>query len=301
MRKFLKVLIGLVIAVSVVVAGAAAFAQFGSERKLHRTVDVEVQPVAIPTDAAALERGEYLYKSRGCAECHGQGGAGATVLDDAGFMVRAPQIAAGARSATANYTPEDWVRTIRHGVKPNREPAFIMPSEDYNRLTDADVGAIVAYVRSLPPVAGTPAELRVPLLVRFLYAAGMVKDSAEKIDHSLPPAQPFASDDVLAHGAYVAAACKGCHNESLSGGAIPGAPPDWPPAANLTPGENSALPRYADAASFAAMFRSGKRPDGTTIHPAMPFPTLREISDEDVHAMHGFLKTLPPLEQGEQP
>src|SRR5688500_3105185 len=95
MRRFLKVLFGLVVIVVVAGAGAAGFAWFASERKLHRAVDIDVQPVPIPNDGAALARGEYLYKSRGCAECHGQDGAGATVLNEDGFRVIAPQIAAG--------------------------------------------------------------------------------------------------------------------------------------------------------------------------------------------------------------
>src|SRR5215469_8801573 len=70
MRTFLKILAGIVALAVVVVAGAAAFAQFGSERKLHRTVRVDVTPIALTSDQAALERGAYLYKSRGCAECH---------------------------------------------------------------------------------------------------------------------------------------------------------------------------------------------------------------------------------------
>lgn len=299
MRKLLKILVGLVIVLVVIAAGALAFAQFGSERKLHRTVEVTVAPVAIPTDAASLERGAYLYKSRGCAECHGGDGGGKVVFDNGGFRVKSPHISAGDGSVTASYKPEDWVRTIRHGVKPSGEPLLIMPSEDYNRLTDADVGALIGYVRSLPAVAGTAADLHVPLMVRFLYAAGLIKDAAEKIDHSLPPAQPFASGDVLAHGAYVAAACQGCHNESLSGGPVPGGPPNWPPAANLTPGSDSVIPRYASAAALAAMFRSGKRPDGTAVNDAMPFPMLREISDDDVNALYAFLKTLPAKKHGE--
>src|SRR5262249_56270225 len=113
-----------------------------------------------------------------------------------------------------------------------------------------------------------------PLVVRFLYAAGIVKDSAEKIDHSLPPAQPFASDDEIAHGAYVAAACKGCHNEYLSGGTIPRAPPTWPAAANLTPGPDSVISRYPNVEAFAAMFRSGNRPDGSAVNTVMPFGML---------------------------
>ena len=120
---------------------------------------------------------------------------------------------------------------------------------------------------------------RIPLIVRFMYAAGFVKDSAEKIDHTLPPAQPAASGDVVAHGAYVANSCKGCHNEALSGGKIPGGPPDWPPAANLTPGPDSALSRYATADALEAMFKSGKRPDGTAVSTVMPFESLKEMSD----------------------
>jgi mono/diheme cytochrome c family protein len=298
---FLKILAGVTVVLVLIGVGAVAFAQFGSERKLHRIVSVNVAPIALPTDQAALDRGAYLYKSRGCAECHGADGAGKVVIDDGGFFVKAPHIAPGEGNVTANYKPEDWVRTIRHGVKPNGEPVFIMPSEDFNRLTDADVGAIVSFVRSLPAVAGTGMEFRVPLIVRFLYAAGMVKDAAEKIDHNLPPAQPFASNDELAHGAYVAAACKGCHNEFLSGGLIPGAPPTWPPAANLTPGADSVLPRYPDAQALAVMFRSGKRPDGSAVSTVMPFGMLSQISDDDVNALYGFLKTVPAAKQGEHP
>ncbi len=301
MRLFLKLLGGFVVILVVVAAGAAAFAQFGSERKMHRTVRIDVTPIALPTDQAALDRGGYLYNSRGCAECHGRNGAGKIVINDGGFYVKAPHISAGEGSVTSAYKPEDWVRTIRHGVTPNDEPVFIMPSEDFNRLTDGDVGAIAAYVRSMPAVAGTAGELRVPLLVRFLYAAGMIKDAAEKIDHSLPPAQPFASNDEAAHGAYVAAACKGCHNEFLSGGPIPGAPPSWPPAANLTPGPGGVLTRYPDAQALEAMFHSGKRPDGSAVSNVMPFGMLAAVSDDDVRALYGFLKSLAPAKQGSRP
>ena len=301
MRKVLRILGGLVVIAVVVIAGAAGFASFGSDRKMHRTVRVEVTPVALSTDQPVIDRGAYLYKSRGCGECHGADGAGKVVIDDGGFYVKSPQIAAGSGSVTAGYKPEDWVRTIRHGVKPNGEPVFIMPSEDFNRLTDADVGAIVSYVRSMPAASGTAGEIRAPLIVRFLYAAGMIQDSAEKIDHNLPPAQPFDGNDAAAHGAYVAAACKGCHNESLSGGPINGAPPSWPPAANLTPGPGSVLTRYPSPEALAAMFRSGKRPDGSAVNTAMPFGMLNQMSDDDIGALYGFLKTLPAAKQGERP
>ena len=72
----------------------------------------------------------------------------------------------------AKYTPADWERTLRHGVKPDGRPVMIMPSEDYNRLTDVDLGALVAYMRQLPPAAGGAAELVLPLPLRALYGLG---------------------------------------------------------------------------------------------------------------------------------
>src|SRR5215472_11756503 len=159
-RILLKILGGLVVVLVVAIAGAAAFAQFGSERKMHRTVRVDVTPIAISTDQAALDRGGYLYKSQGCADCHGDDGAGKVVVNDGGLFVKTPHISPGQGSVTSGYKPEDWVRTIRQGVKPDGQPVFIMPSEDFNRLTDADVGAIVAYMRAMPAVQGAPGEIR---------------------------------------------------------------------------------------------------------------------------------------------
>ena len=49
------------------------------------------------------------------------------------------------------------------------------------------------------------------------------------------------------------------------------------------------------------MFRSGKRPDGSAVSSVMPFGTLNQISDDDVGALYGFLKTLPAAKQGSRP
>ncbi len=289
-------------------AGLAAFAACGlalgawlGERKLQRHVDVSVAAVALPTDAASLERGRYLYASRGCAECHGASGAGHAVIDDGhGFLVKAPDITSGRGGVVAGYTPADWVRTIRHGVKPDGRPVMVMPSDDFARMSDADLGALVAYVTSMPPAPGEAAVVRLPALVRTLYAAGVVRDAAEKIDHAQPPAATAAHDGSLAHGAYVAQMCQGCHGAHLSGGTIPGAPPDWPPAANLTPGAHSALARYADERQFVAMLRSGKRPDGSAVSAVMPFASLRALDDADALALYRYLRTVPAMDAGQR-
>jgi mono/diheme cytochrome c family protein len=270
------------------------------ERKMARNIMLSVAPVAVTADAAHIEQGRYLYSTRGCAECHGANGAGKTVIRDGGMFVVSPNITSGANSAIAGYQVVDWVRAVRHGVKPNGNPLMIMPSDAYNRLTDDDMGSLVAYLQQMKPVPGQRALISVPVPVKVLYAFGVIKDASEKIDHSLPPAAPVASAVTPEHGAYVANSCIGCHGATLSGGKIPGGPPTWPAAANLTPGKGSAMLRYPTPDVFMAMLRSGHRPDGTAISRVMPFASLAQMNDTDARALHAYLKTVAPRDVGQR-
>lgn len=283
----------------VAVAGGAVIA--GDEladMKMNRQVALTSPPFALRRGADVVDRGRYLYASRGCADCHGHDGAGRTFVDDGrGLKLAGPNISPGPGSVVAAYRAAAWERTLRHGVKPDGRPLMIMPSEDFNRLTDGDTAAIVAYVTSLAPAAGRRAVLELPLPVRVLYGYGLIQDAAAKIDHRLPPAEPVADGVTPEHGRYVANMCLGCHGPRLAGGRIPGAPPDWPPAARLAPGADSALARYADADALIAMFRSGHRPDGSVIR-VMPFESLGAMSDVDARALYLYLKTLPAPAQG---
>ena len=291
--------IGIALLFLVALAAAALFAgdQLAT-KKMHRTVELQVQPVAYKDDAAAIERGRYLFASRGCVDCHGAKGNGNMFLDDGkGMRIAGPNISPGPGSVVKDYQPVDWVRAIRHGVNPQGRPLMIMPSEDYNRFTDEDLAALVAYIRHLPPAEGGGPVIDLPLPVRAMYGFGLIHDAAARIDHTKPPEKPVPDAVTVQHGAYVANMCIGCHGARLAGGKVPGGPPDWPAAANLTPGEGTAMVRYPDAASFAAMFRSGRRPDGQEIK-VMPFGSLREMNDTDVRALHLYLKTLAPQPHG---
>jgi cytochrome c553 len=288
--KWVAIALGLLLLLA---AAAVAVGVQLAERKAHRFVDVPVRPVAYREDAASLDRGRYLFQSRGCAECHGANGSGRVVVDEGnGLHVKAPNITRGAGGVVAAYQPQDWVRAIRHGIAPGGRALLIMPSEDYNRFTDDDLAAVVAHVRSLPPAAGGPAEIRLPVPVRVLYAFGGLRDAAEKIDHTLPPQAPVAEGVTVQHGAYVANMCIGCHGAQLVGGRIPGAPPDWPAAPRLRPGDGSVLPAYGSPEALLALFRSGKRGDGSAVK-VMPFESLRALSDTDVRALHMYLQSLP--------
>ncbi|SFB18268.1 Cytochrome c [Collimonas sp. OK607] len=298
-RRWLK-RSAIALVVLVALAAAALFAGDQLARhKMQRKVEVALK-TAVPfrDDAAAVERGRYLFASRGCVECHGAKGNGHMFLDDGkGMRIAGPNISPGAGSVVAGFTPEDWDRAIRHGVGPKNRVLLVMPSEDYNRLTDDDLASLVGYIRHLEPAAGGGAVIDLPLPVRAFYGFGLMHDAASKIDHSLPSAQPVLADVSVTHGAYVANMCLGCHGVKLNGGKIPGGPPDWPAAANLTPGEGTAMVRYADADAFARLFKTGNRPDGTPVK-VMPFGSLSQMNDIDVRALFLYLKSLPSTPKG---
>ncbi|MDN3920238.1 c-type cytochrome [Roseateles violae] len=297
MKPWIKYSLAGLAGLALLAGAGVAYGLMAADRKMERRVALSVAAVPYTSDAAAIERGRYLFSSRGCVDCHGADGAGRAFIDSPEMRVKGPNISPGPGNVVAAYRPEDWVRAIRHGVKPDGRPLLIMPSEDYNRFTDADLAALVAYVRQLPPAAGTAAELKLPPPVRVLYGLGLIPDAASRIDHARPPQQPVPEGLTLEHGRYVANMCIGCHGERLSGGKIPGGPPDWPAAANLTPGEGTAMTRYPDAKSFAALMRSGKRADGSAVA-VMPFGSLGQMSDTDLGALHLYLQSLAPLKAG---
>lgn len=276
-----------------VAAATVGTGLFLADEKMNRVLAVDAIALPAATGDAVLARGRYLYASRGCADCHGANGAGRTFVDDGkGLKLAGPNITTGPGGVVARYRDEDWVRTLRHGLKPGGKPLMIMPSEEFSRWTANDLAAVVAHVKALPPASGTGAVLQLPAPVRVLYGLGFMHDAAGKIDHTLPPPQPVAEGISIEHGRYVANMCIGCHGPALAGGRIPGGPPDWPAAADLRPGAQRAMARYPDAEAMLRMFRSGRGPDGRALQ-VMPFETLREMNEVDAKALHLYLRNLP--------
>lgn len=298
MKKLMKIVGSSLAVLAVGVGATAGAAMLLSEQKMNRVLDVNIASINLASLNPSKERGEYLFLTRGCSECHGGQGEGRLLIDDqaSGFYVYTPNISRGGGGAAATYSDTDWIALLRHGLKPSRTPVFVMPSEDYAQMADEDVAALVTYIRSMPAAAERKAEFRIPMMLKALYAFGVSSDAAEKIDHS-KPAPARVPDDSHSQGEYIAKTCAGCHGEGLAGGKIPGAPPSWPAAANLTGADDGAMTRYASVDEFRQMMRSGKRADGTPIA-VMPFESLRAMSDAELDAVFGFLKTLQPKASG---
>jgi mono/diheme cytochrome c family protein len=253
--------------------------------------------VPLPTDPVGLAQGQHVATISGCLDCHGSNGSGRVFFDNAmlGRFVAA-NLTAGAGGIGARLTDQDWVRAVRHGVRPDGTPLLVMPSKEFFALSDADLGAIIGYMKTLPPVDNELPPSKVSPMGRVLMVA--LKDMpllpAELIDHAAarPPAPAIGV--TKEYGAYLATRCMGCHGDTLSGGKIPGTPPDWPPAPDLTPYPGAAAAVWSDS-DFVFAMRTGTRPSGKHLNPKyMPWPVLGQMTDEELKALWLFLKSAPP-------
>lgn len=299
MSRFLKIVGYAAVALVLVLVVAGAVVYGVSNSKLKKTYAIKVRPVTIPTDAAALERGRHIAETRGCLVCHGADFGGAKVVED-GAMGRlyGANLTRGTGGGVAAFRDEDWVRAIRHGVAPDGRGLFLMPSEEYAQFSDEDLGAVIAFAKAAAPVNRETVPIQLGPVSRVLLATGKMKLAAETIDHArLQPATVIAAVTVE-YGHYIAAGCVGCHGPNYSGGKIDIGPPDWPPAANLTPHASGRLAKWSEA-DFLNTLRTMKRPDGTELNPVMP-KAFGQMNDVELKALFMFLKSLPAVETGKR-
>ncbi|MEZ5668156.1 MAG: cytochrome c [Alphaproteobacteria bacterium] len=251
-----------------------------------------------------LERGTYLMQSIvACGNCHtpqdqngpipGMELAGGLPIEEDAFAVVAPNITPDVETGIGGWT-DDQIRTaIREGIRP--DGSLIgppMPFEVYHGLSDSDVDAVIAYLRSVPAVSNeTPAnDYPFPLPPAYGPAVGSVPD----VDRS----------DPVAYGAYLAgpiAHCVVCHstpdangvpdlaNMLGRGGLTLHGPWGVSVGADITP---TGIGHYSDD-EVATIIRTGVRPDGSHLLPPMPVGYYAGMSDEDVAAIVAYLRSLP--------
>ncbi|MBI3763866.1 MAG: c-type cytochrome [Chloroflexi bacterium] len=252
----------------------------------------------MPTDLASVERGKRLVATiADCKGCHGENLAGGPIISDPAIgSIYAMNLTPG-KGGTSNFTDADFVRAIRHGVKPDGHGIFIMPADDYHNLSEADLGAVIAYLRTVPAVDNETPPPQLGPLGRVLWLAGALPSfAAERIDHTAPfPTAPAAGVTAEYGGYLVSVSCQGCHGPGLSGGLIPGAPPDAPPARNLTP--SGELVGWSEA-DFITAVTTGKTPDGGQLNEWMSYKTFSGLTDDELKALWAYLKTVPAKEAG---
>ncbi|HUJ44370.1 MAG TPA: c-type cytochrome [Opitutaceae bacterium] len=295
MRRVLKTLGYLAAALALLLAVTVAVVYWRSNVQLHRNYTVTVAPVRVPSDPAAIEHGRHIAQTRGCVDCHGADLGGAKVIDDPA-MGRAygPNLTRGRGGRAAELRDEDWVRAIRHGVAKDAHPLYLMPSAEYSHFTDDDLGAVIAYVKSVPPVDRDSVPLSVGPAARALMVAGKLPLAADLINHAGFKPEVVSPGVTVAYGRYLAVGCTGCHGTNFSGGKIDVGPPDWPAAANLTPAGD--LARWTEQ-EFLAALRTARRPDGRELSSVMP-RAFGQMTDDELMAIWLFLRTVPPATTG---
>ena len=301
MNKHLKwwgripgVLFGLVLTL---VLGLYGLGQF----RLNRAYTITPDLLELPEDRGSLLEGQRIFRYRGCEACHGEDLQGLVYLDNPAIgQVITPNLTAGTGGIGGERSDLDLVRAIRHGLDPDGKPLLFMPSTEFYYLSERDLAAVLAYIRTKQPADNLPApsQLSPTGFIIMNLTREITFLPAELIPHdTLPPAPPEPGLSAE-YGEYLALSCPVCHGLGLSGGEIPGFPPEWPAAGNLTTGSGSRISAWGEE-GFVDILQEGEK-HGRAIHPDyMPWTSYRYMTDLELRAVYAYLLSLEPRDFGQ--
>jgi mono/diheme cytochrome c family protein len=204
---------------AVAVAGAAAFPFYdylASEALIERRYPLPA--IAEPAAPTMVARGDHLARIAGCSDCHGTSFEGRRMPASG-----VPGLwSSNLRLAAANLSDGEFERALRRGIAADATSLWAMPSQDYMYMSESDVAALLAYLRSrgdagrLRPGPQWDTRARLALLDgRIIPAVLAVRDAPSSLD--LGPRYDG--------GRYLARiACSECHGTDLEGSPGHGAP-----------------------------------------------------------------------------
>lgn len=285
MKQALKWIgIGLATLVGLVVLAAVGLS-IASGRRLNKTHNIQAEAIPIPTDEAALARGEFLVNTI-CASCHGPDLSGAALVDEPGL---ATVYAANITGLSETHSDADLVRAIRHAVGQDGRQLIVMPAEVFIHFSAEDLGAVIAYLKTVPRVGDDVPKPQFAFPGRVMLAAGAIGQifPAEYIDHDKPfPEMPPIGANVE-YGAYLAGWCTACHGADLSG-----AQPTFDPASPFAP--NLAAAGAWSEQEFIETMRTGITPYGRRLDPDfMPWREFGKFDDDELSGLWMYLQSLP--------
>ncbi len=256
-----------------------------------------------------LERGRYLVEVTGhCANCHasrgpdgqpiaGHGLAGGWVMQEGPLRAVVPNITPDRETGIGTWTEAQIIRAIREGKRPDGSNiGWPMPVDFYQRLSDADVAAMAAYLRSVLPVRNA---------VQGRSSYPFPVPAHPVVAHVPPPA-----DNPVARGAYLAgpvAHCLDCHSgrgpdmrlipgrEGAQGLSFTG-PWGTVVARNLTPSTTTGIGNWT-LAQFTRALREEIGGDGRRLMPPMGRGRVwAAMTDQDIADLFAYFRSLPPLD-----
>jgi len=293
--KWIGIVLGSLVGLILITAGVLAF--IGNAR-LNKTYDFPPSNITIPTDAASIEKGRHWAEAL-CEGCHTKDLSGQEKWFNAGPLgtIDSANLTSGEGGVGREYkSDEDYVRAIRHGIDPEGKPLFMPAVVSTAHLSDEDLAAVIAYVKSVPPVDHKTTGHNFTPLAKILLAAGKLgKLPAEAVSHDVhvtAPAQGVSPE----YGAYLVNThdCHICHGPDLNGGPYPD-PTKTKISPNLTPGGE--LAAWTEK-QFIDTIRTGVTPGGHQLDPNfMPWKDFSLLSDDELKAVWLYLQSLPKLKQ----
>jgi mono/diheme cytochrome c family protein len=262
-----------------VVAYALVYAL--SERTLRRAYDVPAIALTIPTDQDSIREGRRLATLRGCFHgCHGNEAEGRVMFDQPAIArIVAPNLTAAVR----RYSDAQIAIIVRNGVRADGRSLIVMPAEAFAGMTDADLGRIIAFLKSLPPVPGPDPNVFVGPLGRIGLVAGKFKTVAQLVADTVPP--PAATNQEAESGRYLARTiCAQCHGTDLRGAANP----------EFTSPDLRVVASYSSEA-FRRLLRTGAAVDERDVGEMSVWArnNLSHLTEPEIAALYTYLHAMP--------
>jgi len=267
------------------------------EARFRKTYDFPPSNIQVPTDEASIAYGKHWAEAL-CQGCHGEDMGGMIKFFDGGPLgtMDSANLTSGEGGIANNFTTEDYVRAIRHGIDPDGRAIFMPAVASTAFLSDEDLGAIIAYLKTLPPVDRKTSGKQFTPLAKILYVLGALgKMPVETVSHEVHITAPELGATVD-YGKYLVDThdCRICHGAELNGGHH--ANPTFKVISpNLTPGGE---PGFWSEEQFIETIRTGVTPGGHELDPElMPWTSYRNFTDDELKAIWLYLQSLPKLQQ----
>ena len=232
-----------------------------------------------------------------CEGCHGDNLGGGTMLDDPMIgWLDAANITTGKGGIGDEFTTdEDYVLAIRHGVDPEGKPIFMPAVNSTSHLSDEDLAAIIAYLKTVPPVDNVTRGQNFKPFAKIMMAIGVFPSlPVETVSHETHVTAPARGVSVE-YGNYLVSTndCRDCHGVELAGADYPD-PTVKLITPNITPGGEVG---YWSEAEFISTLRTGITPGGNQLNEIMPWEIYKLFTDDELKAIYLYLQSLPKLDQ----
>jgi mono/diheme cytochrome c family protein len=277
-------------------------------------VQVFVLLLAVPAWAEAdVERGKVVFALAGGCGCHnladGTVGSGGRELKTPFGTFYGTNITPDRETGIGAWSDEEIIAAIRDGeARGKGVEAPVMPYYQYAGMSDADVRALVAYLRTLPPVRRVNREAEVSLpFPRLAYRAWRLLFAPRVTAPTETPSEP------LARGRYLVAhvsICGDCHTPRNRFGAFDTARylagtdqgPDGNPVPNITPDPDTGLAKWREGA-FVEVLQSGMLPNMDNVQGLMAEvvdgygggPGYSDAPESELRSIAKYMKSVPPV------